>query len=430
MACVSVINQASGGFGELNLAYMDKDCRFVVDVAFGNHQVTDVTGAPQRSSVLIQYSSQKKSANSNMSIDTVNAADPVARICELSGFMNAIWAPVDPQNSFGFGAYTNPNIPRATQKFAAEFVVTSVKTEYATSPAAVLLALSSFLALVDNDAWIQAFLPKGAQRSSAGKIDITDIGALNVTANLGDAPGGFGAPIDMTPLIGDPMEFNKYLVSIFRPGVVISLDCPESGPQSWYLSVFAAAASGDTNAYNQIFAAAQELTNNQFERYFKHGDAMFTNIVRVPLGTYPAGDKLQDIRNIDYTAIANRFGTNDPQVIHEYSNTFVERPGASAVRNLAIREGIYRDALDQQATITGYAARVSLSDLFVKGLSAAIADCALPVTVNTPMNVDMMRAGTPTPGFIGASLAHGTRTYSTGYTQTRNAPQYRYGGYR
>lgn len=430
LACVSVINNVTDNYGELNLAHMDRDVRFVIDMSFGNHQVYDVTGAPQRSSVLINYSSQKKTANQISNIDTVNVPDAVATICELSGFVNTIWAPIDAQQGFGFNQY-NPNIPRPTQKFAAELVMTSVRTDFATSPAAVLLALSSSLALVDNNAWIQALLPRdrGSLHAGGNKVDITDIGALNITANLGNETdkGGFGSPISMAAIRNDLAEVNKYIVSVFRPGIVVSLDCPEVGPQSWYLSVFAAAASGDQNAYNQIYQAAMELTNGNFERFFKHGDPMFTNIVRVPLGYYMNGDQVLDIRNIDYTAIANLY-QNNPQVIHEYAGTFMEVPGSrSSARNLAIREGIIKDALDQQCVINGYAARVSCSDDFIGALSAAIAECNLPVQVNSPLSLDALRTGVPVPSFVGQSLAQNTRTFSTGYVQNRPMHQYSYG---
>ncbi len=435
LACVSVINAVTDNYGELNLAYMDRDCRFVFDVTFGNHQVYDVVGNPQRSSVLISYSSQKKTAQSVAGLDTVNVAEAVARICEMSGFIQPIWAPTEPVNSYGFQGYMNPNVPQPTQKFAAEFVITSVRTDYATSPAAVLLAVSSFLTLVENDNWIQAFLPKGnsyAPQGGKSKIDITDIGALNITANLARETDkmGFGTPMDIASLKGDIAEINKYLVSIFRPGVVISMDCPEAGAQSWYLSVFAAAASGDQAAYNQIYAAANELTNNGFQRYFKQGDQMFTNVIRVPLGHYRDTEgRICDIRNVDYTAIANMY-QNQPERIHEYSNTFVERPGVSAARNLAIREGMIMDVLNHQAEITGYAARVSFSDSFVLALSNAIADCNLPVQVNTPINADMLRTGVAAPSFIQNSLAHGTRSFGSGYGTARVQQPYRYGAQR
>ncbi len=48
-------------------------------------------------------------------------------------------------------------------------------------------------------------------------------------------------------------------------------DCPESGPQSWYLSVFAAAKNGNANAYRIIYEAANQLTNGHFAKYFPQG---------------------------------------------------------------------------------------------------------------------------------------------------------------
>lgn len=432
LACISQINIQTDNYGELNLAFMDRECRFVIDVSFGNPQVYDVVGRPERSSVRISYSSQKKNANnSSGGYETVNVQDSVARICELNGFLNPIWAPMQPQGGVGFQNYT-PNVPQVTQKFAAEFVITSVRTDYATSPAATLLALSSFLSVVDNDAWIQAFLPRlnTYQNTAANKVDITDIGALNITANVGNETdkGGFGAPVDIANMKGDIAMINQYLVTIFRPGVVISLDCPEAGPSSWYLSVFAEAAGGNMVAYDQIYNAAMELTNGQFKRFFEHGSQMFTNIVRVPLGFYMQDGQAQDIRNIDYTAISNIFA-KDPSVIHEYSNTFVERAGVSAPRNLTVREGLIMHALQEQAQITGYAARVSMSDHFVKALSLSIAECNLPVQVNTPFSSDQLQSGVSAPGFVANSLAHNTRTFASGYSG-RQTSQYRFGSYR
>ena len=432
LACVSVINSATDNFGKLNLAYMDRDCRFAIDVAFGNHQVTDIVGNPQRSSVLINFSSQLKTAQSfQKNLSTVNTQDSVAQICELSAFVNPIWAPVAPQNGIGFNQH-HPNIPQPTNKFAAELVVTNIRTNFATSPAAVLLALSSCLALVDNNTWIQAFLPKVSARTPSvnDKVDITDIGALNITANIANEQqfGGFGRPMDIADMKGDILKINRYLTAIFRPAIIVSIDCPESCPESWYLTPFSAAASGDQDAYAAIYAAAQELTNGNFGRFFKEGDPMFTNIVRVPLGHYVVGDKVQDIRNIDYTAIANLY-QNNPQIINEFCNTFVSMPGAVPIRNLATREGLIRDALHQQCTIDGYAARVSCSGIFIESLSKAIAECGLPVTVNTPLNADQLRTGTLAPNFISGSLSMGTHTWNQGF-QARPMQQYRFTGNR
>jgi len=427
MACFSELSVQTNNFGQLNLAYMEKDVRFTIDVSFGNHQVTDFTGMPQRASVLIGFNSQKKIAGQQgWGVETINIPDSVSRICELGGFLNPIWAPVAQQNAYGlgYGNYMQPQQIQPTQKFAAEFVITSVRSDHATSPAAVLLALSSFLSIVDNDTWIQGFLPRGGQRDR-NQIDITDIGALNITANLANEKdqGDFGTPIDTAPMRSDLREANKYLVSLFQPGVVVSMDCPEVGPSSWYMTPFALASMGIGDNADRIYNAAMELTNGNFGKYFDRKTRMFSNSQRVPLGYYTVGDKQFDIRSIDYVAICNQF-RNNPQMIHEYSNTFVPRQGVSPARNLAIREGIIMQALNEQAVITGYASRVTFSREFVEALSMAMSDCKLPVTVNTPLNADQLRSGVAAPDFISGSLARGTHTFNSGYGGQRVQTNY------
>lgn len=422
MACFSELSVQTNNFGQLNLAYMEKDVNFTIDVSFGNHQVTDIIGNAQRASVLIGFNSQKKTAGQQgWGVETINIPDSVSRICELGGFLNPIWAPIAQQNPYGFGYGNNMQQQQVlpTQKFAAEFVITSVRTEHATSPAAVLLALSSFLSVVDNDTWIQGFLPRGGSRDR-NQVDITDIGALNITANLAGEKdhGDFGSVIDTLPMRSDLREANNYLVSLFQPGVVVSMDCPEVGPSSWYMTPFALAAMGSAENVNRIFDAAMELTNGNFGRHFDVKTPMFRNNQRVPLGFYTIGEKQFDIRNIDYVAICNQFQTN-PQMIHEFSNTFVPRQGVSPARNLAIREGIIMQALNEQATITGYAERVTFSREFVEAFSKAMSDCNLPVSVNTPLNADQLRSGVAAPDFISGSLARGTHTFTSGYGGTR-----------
>jgi hypothetical protein len=174
-----------------------------------------------------------------------------------------------------------------------------------------------------------------------------------------------------------------------------------------------------------------ELTDNHFGSFFDLDKMpMFTNIVRVPGGRYRASDgSIQDLANIDLTAICNLY-KNDPAVIFEYSNTFVNRPGVSPERNCAIREGIIQDACNQSATIDRYSARVTFSDDFVKAISNAISQMNIPTTVNTPLNADELRSGVPSPDFVSRSLSSGTSTYRSGYQPRSSSRGYSYSGYR
>lgn len=419
----------------LNLAYMDRECRFTLDITVGQHQVRDVVNNPQRSSVLVAFSSIKKTAGQYTQLQDVNTPDAAVRVCELSGFVQPIWAPPQDSGAFGFGAQgwaSAQQQPQFSQKFVAELVITAFRSEYNVSLAAVLLSFSTALVLSDENRWVMAFLANksAAARGDTGKVDITDIGALNVTANLANETDkqGFGTPISMETFTSTP-ETVKYVASLFRPGLVISLDCPEVGDSTWYLQPFALAAQGDKNEYNRIYEAADALTNGKFSQYFQHGTPIHDNVMRVPLGYYSSGNQTLDVRNIDYTAMCNMWGTTNPSVIHEYANTFVDRPGFHPMRNLSIRENIISETLHQQVEFTGYAARVTLSSEFIQALSQAVRDCNLPTTVNTPLSSDQMRTGVSGPSYINRAVTTGTQTFSSGYPVGRPAgPNYRYGG--
>lgn len=430
LACYAVISDQASISPVLNLAKLDRSSRLEINMSFGHHKTEDILGRPQRASFLLTYDSITKNPNAAYGqADLVNTPENVTRISEIGGFINPIWAPVDTTAGFG---YMQSNQPRAPQKFAAEMVVTSIRTNYSTSLPALLVGLSSIFTMVDNNTWMQYYLPTANNRgqgSRDGNIDLTDIGCLNYTGNLENNPSGFGAKIDMSEIRGDLVALNQYITTLFRSGLVVSIDCPEAGPDTWILADFQAAAAGDVDAYNRIYNAAQEVTNGNFERYFPHGTPMFSNIVRIPLGTYPGpNNTMEDIRNIDYTAVAAVFGPNDPARIHAYAQTFVNRPGVSDKRNRVEREAILADVLSHQLNIEGYAARVTAAAELITGLSRGMADCGLPVAVNTPLSADQLRIGTPVPGFINNSIANNTATFQNIRAGVAGGHVYRGGG--
>lgn len=409
MACVSQVMSVKNAFQSLNLSTMPRDARLVIDMATSNTNVYDDVGNPQRASVQLTMSIQRTQRQQN-DLSIINSPDSMTRICDLVGFVNPIWAPLNQMNAFGF---QNPMmqqqmIPQG--KLAAQFVITGVRTPYATSPAAVLLAMSSFLLMCDNNNWIQALIPKSGRRD--GALDITDIGALNIICNVANETdkGSFGSVVDVAGMEGNLSKLNQYITTLFRPGQIVAIDCPEVQPQSWYLNLFAAAAMGNMDAINAIIRAANELTDNRFSQYF-NGNSIFATHTRVPLGYYMSGNEKRDIRDIDLTAICNLFKSN-PEMIHEYSATFCDRPGAGPLTNLAKREGFIFHALKEQCEITGYALRCTFSQEFINAFSRAIADMNLATVINTPLNADQLRNGVPTPDFVAAALVSGTNTFT------------------
>ena len=406
VAGVSAIQAVGGETNPINLATITRDTSLVLDMVTGNGQRYDAVGNPQRSSISVAISARKKG---RMQADptVVNTAGDTIPICEVSGFVNPIWAPIG-AGAPGFGYIAQQQqVPQG--KLVAEYVITGVHTPYAQSASAVALALSGVLLVADNNNWVQGLIPK----SFGQKNEMADLGALNVICNIGNetANGAWGSPIDTSDMANDLMKFNQYVGKLFRPGTVVSIDCPEAAPQSWYLNVFAAAAMNDAQAISSVIAAFDDLTDGAFSKFFPESAMLFSNVTRVPLGYYiDAGKVKRDIRDVDLTVVCNAFKSN-PENIHAYNDTWVNRPNSGAITNLSKREGIIGHILKEQFKITGYAMRCTFSADTIKAMSQALQAMTVSTIVNTPLSVDALRSGTPAPDYIGAALVSTGQTY-------------------
>lgn len=406
VAGVSAVQTVSGNTNPVALNTIQRDTSLVLDMVTGNACCYDAVGNPQRSSISVSVSVRRKN---RMQADpsVVNAPGDTIKICDVSGFVNPIWAPIG-QGVDGFG-YINPQAQVPQGKLVAEYVITGVHTPYAQSPSAVALALASVLLVSDNNNWVQGLIPK----SFGQKNDATDLGALNVICNIGNETnnGMWGSVVDTEGMGNDLVKFNKYVGQLFRPGTIISIDCPESAPQSWYLNIFAAAAMGDGSAAAAVAEAFDELTDGNFSRFFPEGGSLFNNVTRIPMGYYLDGNKTKrDIRDVDLVMVANAFRSN-PENIHAYNDTWVSRPNSGPITNLAKREGIIGHILREQYAITGYAMRCTFSADTITALSKALQCVKVNTVVNTPLSVDALRTGTPAPDYVSGSLVSTGQTY-------------------
>lgn len=406
-ACVTAIYEVAGVFPELSLATVGRDTRANIDMVVGQSAIYDTVGHPLRASVQVSMTLQKKDGRQR-DPSVVNAPEDTIRVSEIVGFVNPIWAPRNQQSTWG-PMGMQQMVPQG--KLVAEFVITGINAPFANSTAGILLALSPMLTVVDSNNWIQALMPKGIS-SGGNVVDFNDIGALNVICNTANQKekGGFGDPIAPETFAGDPIKTNQLIGLYFQPGSMVSIDCPESGAQSWYLNVLAAAAQGDQASIARIIDSMNELTNGQFDRFFKAGSPLFAHSTRVPLGYYVVNGQKRDIRDIDLTAICNIF-KNNPENIAAYNDTFVDRPGSGPVTNLSKREGIISYALKEQCEITGYAQRVTLHPAFIEAFSLAVAAQAINTQINTPLSADQLRQGALAPDYVQGALVAPTNTF-------------------
>lgn len=414
-AAVSEIYRAGGKFAQLNLADFGVDTRMVIDIGVGGGTTYDALGNPIRASTILSMNVVDNNTPRNRAnaLDVVNSPEQSLNVCSVSGFINPVWADQGNQLLSGFGVPQMGMIRKP--KLQAEFVITGIDSQFSGSPAAVMLAVSSVYALADNNNWVQLLLPIGGTAVKDG--DINDIGALNVICDTtNSSPNGlFSTPISLTSIRNEHAKIVQYLDLLFRNGLMVSIDCQECGPMSWTTNVFIRAFMGDRDAVLEIASALDGLTDGHFSSFFdvaKH--AIFTNMIRIPTGSYMSGGQKRDIRDYDLTAMCNRFASN-PQEIHSWINTFDMQRGLSEPTLVTTRESYIEHAAANQCEITGYARRLTFGGEFLAAFSQAIAACKVNTQVNTPLAAEQLRVGLLAPTHIQNSvLATGQATYTGG----------------
>lgn len=420
LACTTELETRSKGFSDVNLATMPKDTSLNINLTFNRTQEQDAVGNPMRSDIQVKFSSKRNQPSGQTA--SVNSGDRESRLFSASGFTDMIWAPV--AQPTGFNGYV-PAQPLQTQKYISRLIVTDLSSDFSYTPASVLLALMAAQTVREENNWIQAFRPMATN----GEVDIADIGALNIEANLTGDPSGYGIRIDTKADSFKLADLGRLMAALVQPGMIVSLDCPEYGPQSWYTSVFIAAANGVHEAIDVIYNAAQSLTNGNFARHFPQSSAMFldtNNSVHLGYWTDRAGNK-RDIRDIDHVAVCNLAGENNPTVIRDWSDTFL-RTDFPLFQRLAARKRIISSLTQERAVFTGFAQRVTFSRAFMEALSRGVNETGLPVRIQTPLSGSDFNDQRAVATFGQAGLlAPGQTFHSNGYTQGY-APQGAFGG--
>lgn len=363
----------------VNLSEMDNSAGLTVALQFTNQQINGADSEPVRSSVIADFSFRPNQRSSDRSLNNGSANQTISQV---SGFIDAVYAPVAGAANINPWLAQQQGAMTPTQKYIPRFVITDINSRVLT-PEMVLMAIATGFTLGDDSNWIQSFRPSNVQ---TGKVNLTDIGALNIDANILKDASGFGKEIDTTVQTFTLGELGALVAAMFRQELAVSLDVPDAGSQTWYTDLFVAASRGDNSAYNVIYNAANALTGGRFERHFGLGQPMFIDLGnRVHLGhwTDRSGEK-RDIRDFDHLAVCNLVGKLNPSLIRDWSDTWTKTVQPLPIR-LAARKRMIQSLSGETAVFTGWAERVTFSGNFMNALRASIRETGLPVNVTTPL---------------------------------------------
>lgn len=283
------------------------DSRFALDVTFNNNSdmLHDITGGVIRKDIEIRLST-KIGQNRGGSINQGDVGEELIRIFGYVDFEYQLPKPA-----------MAGQMP-SSQCFMPNFVVTHFETDRAImTPHLLVLGLASLVSISEDQTWIRSFIDQVPVKGK--EINLNNIGMLNVQGNLSKDPSGFDKPLDTTDRDLGPSGIWNFISLLVKPKMMISIDIPTCGPNTWFLSVFRHIANGNMAARSRIGEAVNILVGGG---YVDANVPMFiSNTNKVHGGYYVEKGELFDIRRASsYLAYAAHvIATNqNPSLISRY----------------------------------------------------------------------------------------------------------------
>ena len=413
----SEINLRLNDYKGINISNILSNVRtgkFYINLYFNQDESNffDQTGMPVRQDICVALSFKNTNIQNNRS---VNQGNDTIDIVKTYGYIDFEWSP-----SMVNGIMT-------TQKFIPNFVITHIDSHFSPTPDILMLSVASVLAINEDMSWMQAFRPSPVKKN---EIDYNDIGALNIEGNIENNQTGFGKKYDTKSKSFSILELNKLIQTLVRPNIMISIDLPKAGPETWFTSVLHYIKFRNSKeAYTRLVEHINNLTNNVFQNV---NIPVFTDISnKIHGGYYKTKDGIKDLRHLSsYLSVANFINdTNQqPQLITQYTNTLYNVAIPTELRT-AERKKFIDEMSNKTAVIKMYHDRVTFNAVFLLNLVNALKTAGFAPIFSNLGSVNDMFARRSTVDFtsgllggdariLGAQNLYSNFNMPYGYTRT------------
>lgn len=422
-ACSTAIDQVAPGFSDLNLGDAQFGALSVV-IRAERDTLMDDAGHPMRSDIQIELTETIK--QNGVTDNRPNNGDRGARLGYASAFVDIGWAPLAPQAGTFMGHQLPGNqmvgVPVQSQKFAANLVITHAENDELMTLPAILWNIAMTTAVAENWNYLNCY------RNTGGARRTHDIGALNYEGNLNGDLSGVGQLIPTSTDDFGQAELFQLGQLLIQPGIAISVDVPDCGPQTNYLGILAAAANGNPQAIAAVVAAADVLTDGLFGRDLQNEPLFVNTNNRVHLGYRIDEQGMKaDIRDLDYVSLATIKGAHDLEMVRKWSDTFAASDIPLPIR-LEQRAKIIRE-IYPSAVFTGMATRVTFGPKRLQHLVSCIMAKGVRPEIQTTGFGLTSSAQRGYAGFAGSGLyMPGQVAYSVGH-QRQGGNNYGNAGY-
>lgn len=410
------------GFKDFTLAGLSgPDNTLSLHTSFNNPQAMDAVGRPIRTDIRLDFRTGNPQAAQQSQSQNL---EKVRDLTQVAGYIDFIRVapPEQPRFVAPQQLQLQPGqVDPRKQQFIARFVITKLKSSGAPTLAQQILALATVYTLRQPAAWYPQFKPFGTRGK---EVDLTDVGALNLEANLLDNPAGGQFMQTRTDAFSD-QDLGVYLSTVVKPGLVVSADVEECGGDSWFNGIFAQAAAGDPDAVDTLYDATNYLTGGTFSQHMGRNELMVINEGnRIQNGYFDGEEGKQDIRYLDLLALYNLVGERDIAIPRKWMGTHINQ-NVPLPQRLDDRLNIQRELL-KGFRLTGYSSRVTVTSKYLDALTTSIGQCGVTMREVSPFS-GATNFDTPQYAFADAALGqwHQQAAFQRGgYVQ----PGQQYGG--
>lgn len=268
--------------------------------------------------------------------------------------------------------------------WAPRLIVTGIEQFQTRTTAGVFFALASTAELGARRKWAETFRPSVGNKD---KLGLRDIGYLNIEANLDNSDTRHGQVIDTSPAVFSDLDMEDMLDATVTHGALMAVDCPTSGPNAYTTTLLVNVARGDEvtrrESRKELIRALRDATGGRIDTFINldQRDIVIGSGDRFHMGywTDMAGN-LRDIRELDnYLAIAARLGKNDPELIRNWTDSWLASDVASEDQRMAERLELIKAAAEGSVTVTGTGVRISLESEVIEAFALALADGDVPL---------------------------------------------------
>ena len=270
------------------------------------------------------------------------------------------------------------------RRLAPVFVITSPISNFSCTPAAVVMNVLAAAELNKNTNWVRQFSRRNRTSENNTRLpyDLEDVTKITLDFPDPTNPSKPTPSPDAKMVLGADQPLMQFLGTYCSQDLTIAMDVPMAGPSTWYLSLFALAASGNSHAIERINKSANDLTGG---RLLAAGAAALPPIFAPDVmdgeqGWWDCHGTIRTSDDVDFTAVcAYADFQNNPEIIERYTNSFLQK-SVPLSRRLQDRRAIQREILGPSLTMTHRFRRIFWNGAWLVRVMQALNDAGITIS--------------------------------------------------